>query len=126
MLAGLTFHIFHEHNDRVKMANIAQTVNVLQAMILTEREKMLLTPTYHVFEMYKVHHDATRLPLDLESPDYEFDGRKMPALSVSASRDEDGNVHVSIVNAHAQRCRAVRMRIRGHRCVGGHWPHPHR
>ena len=51
--------------------------------------------------MYKVHHDATRLPVELESPDYEFDGRKMPALSVSASRDKEGVVHVSIVNAHA-------------------------
>jgi alpha-N-arabinofuranosidase len=101
LLAGLSFHIFHEHNDRVRMANIAQTVNVLQAMILTEGDKMLLTPTYHVFDMYKVHHDATRLPLELKSPDYEYDGRKMPALSASASRDKAGHVHVSIVNAHA-------------------------
>ena len=81
VLAGLTFHIFQEHNDRVKMANIAQVVNVLQAMILTDEEKMLLTPTYWVFEMYKVHQDATRLPVKLESPDYEFDGKKIPALS---------------------------------------------
>jgi alpha-N-arabinofuranosidase len=102
VLAGLTFHIFHEHCDRVRMANIAQTVNVLQAMILTEKEKMLLTPTYHVFEMYKVHHDSTRLPVALTTPDYEFGDRSMPAMSVSASRDEDGNVHVSIVNAHAK------------------------
>jgi alpha-N-arabinofuranosidase len=102
VLAGLTFHIFHEHCNRVRMANIAQTVNVLQAMILTEKEKMLLTPTYHVFEMYKVHHDATRLPVALTTPDYEFGDRDMPAMSVSASRDEDGNVHVSIVNAHAK------------------------
>jgi alpha-N-arabinofuranosidase len=102
LLAGLTFHIFHEHNDRVKMANIAQTVNVLQAMILTESEKLLLTPTYHVFDMYKVHHDATRLPLDLKTPDYEHGGRKMPALSASASRDKDGDVHISIVNTHAR------------------------
>jgi alpha-N-arabinofuranosidase len=101
LLAGLTFHIFHEHNNRVQMANIAQTVNVLQAMILTEKERMLLTPTYHLFEMYKVHHDATRLPVKLESPEYEFKGRGMPALSVSASRDGKGAVHVSIVNAHA-------------------------
>jgi alpha-N-arabinofuranosidase len=102
VLAGLTFHIFHEHCDRVRMANIAQTVNVLQAMILTKKEKMLLTPTYHVFEMYKVHHDATRLPVQLLTPDYEFGDRSMPATSVSASRDKDGNVHVSIVNAHAK------------------------
>jgi alpha-N-arabinofuranosidase len=102
VLAGLSFHIFHEHNNRVKMANIAQTVNVLQAMILTDKEKMLLTPTYHVFEMYKVHHDATRLPVDLISPNYELGGRSMPALSMSASRDDDDTVHVSIVNAHAK------------------------
>jgi alpha-N-arabinofuranosidase len=102
LLAGITFHIFHEHNDRVKMANIAQVVNVLQAMILTDGPKMLLTPTYHTFEMYKVHHDATRLALELESPDYKYNGRKMPALSASASRDKEGNVHVSIVNVHAR------------------------
>jgi alpha-N-arabinofuranosidase len=102
VLAGLTFHIFHEHCDRVRMANIAQTVDVLQSMILTEKERMLLTPTYHVFEMYKVHHDATRLPVQLTTPNYEFGDRAMPALSVSASRDKDENVHVSIVNAHAK------------------------
>jgi alpha-N-arabinofuranosidase len=70
-------------------------------MMLTEGEKLLLTPTYHVFEMYQVHHDATRLEFDLESPNYEFDGREMPAVSASASRDEDDVVHVSLVNAHA-------------------------
>lgn len=101
VLAGITFHIFHEHNDRLKMANIAQLVNVLQALILTDEEKMLLTPTYWLFEMYKVHHDATRLPLRLVSPDFEFDGKKFPALSASASRDKEGVVHVSLVNAHA-------------------------
>jgi len=102
LLAALTFHIFQEHNDRVKMANIAQTVNVLQAMILTDRERMLLTPTYHAFEMYKVHQDATRLPVEITSPGYEFGGQSMPALSVSASRDKEGAVHVSIVNTHAR------------------------
>jgi alpha-L-arabinofuranosidase len=101
LLAGLTFNIFQEHNDRVKMANIAQIVNVLQSMILTDNERMLLTPTYHAFEMYKVHQDATRLPVELTSPEYEFDGRSIPALSVSASRDKQGVVHVSIVNTHA-------------------------
>jgi alpha-N-arabinofuranosidase len=63
---------------------------------------MLLTPTYHVFEMYKVHHDATRLPVDLLSPRYEMGDRSMPALSMSASRKDDDCVHVSIVNAHAK------------------------
>ncbi|MGD9636377.1 MAG: alpha-N-arabinofuranosidase [Pirellulales bacterium] len=101
LLAGITFHIFHEHNDRLKMANIAQVVNVLQALILTDDEKMVLTPTYWLFDLYKVHQDSTRLPLRLVSPDYEFDGKKFPALSASASRDKQGVVHISLVNAHA-------------------------
>ncbi len=102
ILAGLNFHIFHEHNDRLAMANIAQTVNVLQALILTKDEQMLLTPTYHVFDMFQVHHDATRLPVEFESPPYEFEGRSMPAVSLSASRDKLGRVHVTLVNAHAR------------------------
>jgi alpha-N-arabinofuranosidase len=113
LLAGITFHIFHEHNDRVRMANIAQTVNVLQAMILTDGDRMLLTPTYHLFEMYKVHHDATRLPVELKSPDYEFDGRSMPALSVAASRDAEGNTHVSIINAHAKESMKLACELSG-------------
>jgi alpha-N-arabinofuranosidase len=82
-------------------------------MILTDKEKMLLTPTYHVFEMYKVHHDATRLPVQLLSPDYEFDGRSIPALSMSASRNEEGTVHVSIVNAHATEAVALDCDLAG-------------
>jgi alpha-N-arabinofuranosidase len=113
ILAGLTFHIFHEHNDRVRMANIAQVVNVLQSMILTEDEKMLLTPTYHVFEMYKVHHEATRLPMELLSPKYEYRDQSMPAVSASASRDDDDVVHVSLVNAHAQAAVEVSCDLEG-------------
>jgi alpha-N-arabinofuranosidase len=114
LLAGLTFHIFHEHCDRVKMANIAQTMNVLQSLFLTEGEKLVLTPTYHVFEMYKVHHDATYLPVELESPDYTVEGEdgEMPAVSVSASRDRDGMVHVSLVNAHARESVSVSCELR--------------
>jgi alpha-N-arabinofuranosidase len=102
LLAGITLHIFHEHNKRVTMANIAQLANVLQALLLTDGEHLILTPTYHVFEMYKVHQNATRLPIELESPNYEHSGRVIPALSASASRDENGIVHVSITNAHAK------------------------
>jgi alpha-L-arabinofuranosidase len=79
------------------MSNIAQMVNVLQAVILTDREKMVLTPTYHVFEMYKVHQGATLIPLDLKTPEYEFGGKSIPAVSASASRDSDGRVHLSLV-----------------------------
>ena len=113
LAAGLTFHIFHEHNGRVHMANIAQTVNVLQAMVLTKGKQMLLTPTYHVFDMYKVHQDAVRLPVELSTPQYTYGEQSMPALSVSASRDETGNVHVSIVNAHAREASVLTCELRG-------------
>lgn len=100
LVAALNFHIFHEHADRVSMANIAQTVNVLQAMVLTEDEKMALTPTYHVFEMFKVHQDATYLPVELESPDYRFRDEAIPMISASATRDAEGRVHLSLANTN--------------------------
>ena len=98
LVAGLTLNIFNQHCDRVKMANIAQIINVLQAVILTDKEKMLVTPTYHVFELYTVHHDATLLPTDLTCADYAKGDDKVPGLSVSASRDKAGVIHVSLCN----------------------------
>lgn len=98
MVAGLTLNVFNNHCDRVRMANIAQTVNVLQAMILTDEAKMVLTPTYYVFMLYTVHHDATLLPTELTCPDYEFEGDKIPSMNVSASKDKSGIVHVSLCN----------------------------
>jgi len=99
LVAGLTLNIFNRHCDRVKMANIAQMVNVLQAMILTDKEKMLLTPTYHVFQMYAVHQDATLLPVEVDSPKYTMDDVEIPAVTASASRDTSGKVHISLTNA---------------------------
>jgi len=98
LVAGLTLNTFNNHCDRVKMANIAQTVNVLQAMILTKDEKMIVTPTYHVFEMYKVHHDGMLLPVELQCEDYRFGDQQIPALNVSASRDKAGRIHISLCN----------------------------
>lgn len=98
LIAGTTLNIFNNHSDRVKMANLAQTINVLQALILTEKDKMLLTPTYHVFDLYKVHQDASYLPIDFVSPDYTSGDKKIPALNVSASQDASGAVHISLVN----------------------------
>ncbi|MBN1202776.1 MAG: alpha-N-arabinofuranosidase [Anaerolineae bacterium] len=98
ILAGVTLHIFHNHCERVHMANIAQTVNVLQAMILTEGEKMILTPTYHVFEMFKGHQGATRLPILLQGQDYTFSGDAIPQLSASASRNHMGEILVTACN----------------------------
>jgi len=113
LVAALNFHIFHKHADRVGMANIAQTVNVLQAMILTDTEKMLKTPTYHTFEMYKVHQDALSLPVELTTVDYVYDGERMPAVSVSATRSEGGTIHVSLVNTHAHASMPVSCRLEG-------------
>lgn len=96
--AGINLNIFNKHSDRVKMANIAQMVNVLQAMILTDKEKMVRTPTYHIFRMYSVHQGATLIPVDLSAPEYRLGDASVPSLSVSASRDSQGRVHLSIVN----------------------------
>jgi alpha-N-arabinofuranosidase len=96
--AGINLNIFHKHADRVKMTNIAQMINVLQAMILTDKGKMVLTPTYHVFRMYRVHQGATLIPVDLSAPEYKLGDASVPSLSVSASRDSEGRLHVSIIN----------------------------
>ena len=98
LLAATNLNIFNNHCDRVKMANLAQTINVLQSLILTDKEKMVLTPTYHVFDLYKVHQDAKFLPVKLISPDYVVDGKKIPAMSVTASQDAAGKIHISLVN----------------------------
>jgi alpha-N-arabinofuranosidase len=98
LIAATNLNIFNNHCDRVKAAALAQTINVLQCLILTDKEKMLLTPTYHIFDMYKVHQDAKYLPIKLNSPDYEVDDKKIPAINVSASQDAAGKVHISLVN----------------------------
>lgn len=100
LIAGINLNIFNNHSDRVKMANLAQTVNVLQALVLTKGEQILLTPTYYIFDLYKVHQDARKLNISFTSPDYTVDGRKIPALSVSASIDSAGITHLTLVNLH--------------------------
>lgn len=113
IVAGLNFHIFHKYADRVAMANIAQTINVLQAMILTDKEKMLLTPTYHIFEMFKVHQGATTLALALSTPDYTLGTEKVPAVSASASRDAAGKIHLSLVNTNPHAAITVSTTLTG-------------
>ncbi len=96
--AAIHLNIFNKHADRVHVANLAQMVNVLQSVILTKDEKMVLTPTYHVFRMYRVHQGAKLLNTDLVCEDYEFQGRKIPAISASASLDNEDKVHISLAN----------------------------
>src|SRR5665213_483004 len=97
LIAATTLNIFNNHCDRVRAAALAQTINVLQSLILTDKDKMLLTPTYYIFDMYKVHQDAKYLPIKLSTPDYEVDGKKIPAINASASQDAAGKVHISLV-----------------------------
>ncbi|MCH5209927.1 MAG: alpha-N-arabinofuranosidase [Oscillospiraceae bacterium] len=110
--AMLILHIFHKHCDRVKMANIAQMVNVLQAMILTEGEKMVLTPTYHVFKMMKGHMDAEKLQLDYESGNINHEGTEIPKVSVSAS-EKDGTITVSMCNLSLDEDEEIELNIEG-------------
>ncbi len=113
MIAGTTLNIFNNHCDRVKLANLAQAINVLQAVILTEGNKLVLTPTYHVMEMYTVHHDAILLPIDIKTEDYTVGNEKLPAVSVSASKDKQGKVHISLVNIDAHKTNEVAVNLKG-------------
>ena len=113
IVAGINLNIFNRHADRVRMANIAQMVNVLQAMILTDKEKMVLTPTYHVFRMYRVHQGATLIPTDVNAPEYRLDQTTVPSLHISASRDNEGRLHVSIVNLDPNRGAEIATTIDG-------------
>jgi alpha-L-arabinofuranosidase len=113
LVAGVTLNIFNNHARRVKMANIAQMINVLQAMILTDKEKMILTPTYHVFEMYTVHHDAKLLPSEVQSADYQSGSDKLPQVNVSASRDQAGRIHVTLCNLDPKNAAEVACDLQG-------------
>jgi alpha-N-arabinofuranosidase len=96
--ASIFLNVFNTYCERVKMANIAQTNNVLQAMILTKGEQMIVTPTYHVFEMFKVHQGATLLPSDVFCHGYKYEEEELPSLVTSVSKDASGLVHISICN----------------------------
>jgi alpha-N-arabinofuranosidase len=99
-VAALTLNIFQRHSDRVKLAAIAQMVNVLQAMILTDKDKMLLTPTYHVFDMYQPFMGAVPYPAAVSGPDYVSGDTHLPMVDVSAARTKDGKLVISIVNTN--------------------------
>ena len=97
-VAALTLNIFNKYTERVKMANIAQVVNVLQAMILTDGPKMVLTPSYYVFNMYKVHMGATNLPIDIQCDSLVSGDKKFASVSASASKDSKGTIHITLAN----------------------------
>jgi alpha-L-arabinofuranosidase len=111
--AALNFNVFHHHADRVRLANIAQMVNVLQAMILTKGPQMLLTPTYHVFKMFAPFQDATYLPLDLHTPRYSLGSASVPAISGSAARLGSGAIAVALVNLDPNKAIPVSITLSG-------------
>ncbi|GHV69366.1 intracellular exo-alpha-L-arabinofuranosidase 2 [Spirochaetia bacterium] len=113
LVAGIHFNIFNNHAERVFMANIAQTINVLQSIVLTEGGRMVLTPTYHVFDMYKVHQDAVKLPVFVESDDVRLGFGTLPAISASASIDDDDRIHVSLTNIDLKNDQKISLDIRG-------------
>jgi alpha-N-arabinofuranosidase len=113
LVAGLNFNIFHRHAKRVQMTNIAQMVNVLQAMILTDGPRMALTPTYHAFQMYIPFQGATFLPTDVDTPPYSFGYDTVPAVTVSAARDTEGRLQLAAVNLDPRREANVTVSVAG-------------
>ncbi len=117
MVASINLDLFNKYCRRVKMANIAQTVNVLQAMILTDGKQLVRTPSFYVFKMYTVHHDATLLPAEIESDSYSFEGKDIPSLSASASKDASGKIHITISNLNPDKATRVTCELRGSKNV---------
>jgi len=113
LVAGLTLNYLNARCERIKMANIAQTINVLQALIFTDGDQMVLTPTYHIYDMYQVHHDATLLPLTLEGPEYVLGSESLEAISASASMDQEGHIHLSLVNIDPKQAIDLEIELKG-------------
>lgn len=109
LLAAANFNIFHRHADRVRLANVAQMVNVLQAMILTDGARMVLTPTYHAFALYQPFQGATVLPLTLQSPAYG----QVRAVDGTAARGADGKVHIALINLDPNEAADVVVSVEG-------------
>lgn len=118
MVAGINLNLFNKNADRIRMANIAQLVNVLQSVILTEGDKMVLTPTYHVFEMYKDHQDAYLLDSCLEVNKIDRKEFSVPNLYESASITEEGKVVVTLCNIDANQENVIEADLRGAKILG--------
>ena len=124
-VAALSLNVFHKYTDRIQMTNIAQIANVLQSMILTKDDKMVLTPTYYVFKMYVPHQDATFLPFELTCDQMDVRNerfnpgrnndeepyRHLPMLSATASRSNDGLIHISLANVDLEQKQTVTISL---------------
>jgi alpha-L-arabinofuranosidase len=113
MAAAMNINIFARHADRVRMTNIAQMVNVLQAMIVTEGPKMVLTPTYHVYKMYVPFQDATLLPISFNAGVYKFDKITLPKVDAIAAKGKDGKIWLALINLDPNNSTNVTANIPG-------------
>jgi len=122
LVAALTLDVFNRHADKVVMANIAQTVNVLQALVLTDGPRMLTTPTYHVYDLYQGHQEGDSVRLLCDAPEISFNDKqatqaKLPGVSGSASI-KNGMVTISLVNTSATDAQDAVVQLRGGACAG--------
>ena len=113
ILAAMNLNIFARHADRVRMANIAQMINVLQAMIMTDKEKMVLTPTYHVFKMYVPFQDATFVPVSFDAGTYWNGSITIPRLDAIAAKDSSGKLLLELTNLHPEEPLEIEAELTG-------------
>lgn len=113
ILASLNLNIFARHADRVRMANIAQMINVLQAMILTDKEKMVLTPTYYIYKMYVPFQDATFVPIDFDPGTVHRNGITLPRVDAIAARDASGKLWLEVTNLDPEKPLSIDADVTG-------------
>ena len=113
ILASLNLNIFARHADRVRGANIAQMINVLQAMILTDKEKMVRTPTYYVFKMYVPFQDSTFVPVTFDAGTYGHGGVSLPRLDAIAAKGEDGKLWLEVTNVEPDEPVEIELSLAG-------------
>jgi alpha-N-arabinofuranosidase len=118
IIAALNINIFARHADRVRIANIAQMVNVLQAMILTDAEKLVLTPTYHVFRLYVPFQDATFVPVTFDAGSYVNGDIKLPRGDAIAAKDKNGKIWLAVTNVHPSEPTRFELTTRAKRAAG--------
>jgi alpha-N-arabinofuranosidase len=118
VIAALNINIFARHADRVRIANIAQMVNVLQAMILTDQEELVLTPSYHVFHMYVPFQDATFLPVTFDAGTFTSGDLKLPKLDAIAAKGKDGKTWLALTNVDPSAPAQLELTTRAKRATG--------
>ncbi|WP_038181240.1 alpha-N-arabinofuranosidase [Vibrio rhizosphaerae] len=113
VVAAVNLNLFHEYAKRVHMTNIAQMVNVLQAMILTDGAKMVKTPTYYIYDMYKVFQDAKSIPFTLDTTQYSMNGKDLPAVTASLAQGTDGRLYMALVNLDPEKDANIDLDLNG-------------